>query len=77
MWGIYALEHSCCHSIVHDGSMKHSPNEDISASHGSLLPYLWLLGREDATEPKTSRGDPAVGKEAEKITKLHPTCTTA
>lgn len=60
-WGIYALEHSCCHGIMHEGSMKHSPNKDISASHGRPF-HTRGSGEGDATEPKTSRGDPAAGE---------------
>lgn len=45
--------------------MKHSPNKDISASHGSPF-HTRGSGEGDATEPKTSRGDPAVGEEAER-----------
>ena len=34
-WGISALEHSYCHGIMQEVNMKHSPNKDISASHGN------------------------------------------
>lgn len=50
---IYALEHSCCHSVRQEGSMKHSPNKS-KATAASSVPRA--LGRKVQQSPKLAGG---------------------
>ena len=53
-WGIYALEHSCCHGVMREGSMEHHPNKDRAASGSSPFRSRGS-GEGDATEPRPGK----------------------